>query len=62
MNLQLDGVDGAIVWIDGNVVETAASIKTNLAAGKHSLVLRFDPKALPKFVKATTSQGTFLVD
>ena len=62
VRLQLDGADGAKVWIDGRVVKTAADIKTNLSAGKHSLVLRFDPKALPKFVKASTSQGTFLVD
>jgi len=62
VTLQLDGADGAKVWIDGRVVKTAAEIKTSLPAGKHSLVLRFDPKALPKFVKATTSQGTFLVD
>ena len=43
-------------------MNTAAEIKTRLDAGKHSLVLRFDPKALPKAVKASTSQGTFLVD
>ncbi|MBN83449.1 MAG: hypothetical protein CMJ70_25235 [Planctomycetaceae bacterium] len=62
MTLQLEGIDGAKVWIDGEVVDTASEIKTRLAAGKHSLVLRFDPKALPKAVKASTSQGTFLVD
>ena len=62
VTLQLDGADGAKVWIDGRVVKTAGEIKTNLPAGKHSLVLRFDPKALPKSVKASTSQGTFLVD
>ena len=62
VTLQLEGAENAKVWIDGNVVKTSASIKTGLAAGKHSLVLRFDPKALPKSVKASTSQGTFLVD
>jgi putative heme-binding domain-containing protein len=62
VTLQLEGADSAKVWIDGKVVKTAAEIKTSLAAGKHSLVLRFDPKALPKVVKASTSQGTFLVD
>jgi hypothetical protein len=62
VTLQLDGVDGAKVWIDGGVVKATGEIKTRLAAGKHSLVLRFDPKALPTAVKASTSQGTFLVD
>ena len=62
VTLKLEGIDGAKVWIDGEVVDTASEIKTRLAAGKHSLVLRFDPKALPKAVKASTSQGTFLVD
>ena len=62
VTLQLEGAEGAKVWIDGEVVNTAAEIKARLDAGKHSLVLRFDPKALPKAVKASTSQGTFLVD
>ena len=62
VTLQLEGADGAKVWIDGRVVKAAGEIKTSLVAGKHSLVLRFDPKALPKAVRASTSQGTFLVD
>ena len=62
VTLLLEGAEGAKVWIDGEVVNTAAEIKARLDAGKHSLVLRFDPKALPKAVKASTSQGTFLVD
>ena len=62
VTLQLDGADGAKVWIDGRGVKTDSVIRTQLVAGKHSLVLRFDPKALPTAVKASTSQGTFLVD
>ena len=62
VTLLLEGAEGAKVWIDGEVVNTATEIKARLDAGKHSLVLRFDPKALPKAVKASTSQGTFLVD
>ncbi|MBC8244071.1 MAG: c-type cytochrome [Verrucomicrobia bacterium] len=62
VTLQLDGADGAKVWLDGKVVKADGQVKARLAAGKHSLVLRFDPKALPKSVKASTSQATFLVD
>jgi putative heme-binding domain-containing protein len=62
VTLRLEGVDDAKVWIDGELVEAASEIKARLAAGKHSLVLRFDPKELPKTVKASMSPGTFLVD
>ncbi len=62
VTLQLDGADDAKVWVDGEVVKAAGEIKTRLTAGKHSLVLRFDPKALPTAVKASTTQATFLVD
>ncbi|MEE2948296.1 MAG: PVC-type heme-binding CxxCH protein [Verrucomicrobiota bacterium] len=62
VTLRLEGADDAKVWIDGELVKSATQINTRLAAGKHSLVLRFDPKELPKAVKVSTSQGTFLVD
>ncbi|MGB1745302.1 MAG: hypothetical protein ACPHL9_10505, partial [Limisphaerales bacterium] len=62
VTLNLEGADSAKVWIDNKVVENTGAITAELAAGKHSLVLRFDPKALPKKVKASASTGTFLVD
>ena len=62
VTLNLEGAESAKVWIDNKVVENTGKITRELAAGKHSLVLRFDPKALPEKVKASASTGTFLVD
>ena len=62
VSLQIQGAESAKLWIDGKVVENSNIINSKLSAGKHSLVLRFDPKALPKKVKVSASTGTFLVD
>ena len=62
VTLELDGAKSAKVWVDGKLVENRRNIVTSLSAGKHSIVLRFDPKALPKTVKVSASTGTFLVD
>ena len=62
VTLNLEGAETAKVWIDKKVVENTGKITAELPAGKHSLVLRFDPKALPKKVRASASTGTFLVD
>ena len=62
VTLNLEGAESAKVWIDNKVVENTGKITRELEAGKHSLVLRFDPKALPEKVKASASTGTFLVD
>ena len=62
VTLNLEGAETAKVWIDKKVVENTGKVTAELPAGKHSLVLRFDPKALPKKVRASASTGTFLVD
>ena len=62
VTLNLDGAESAKVWIDNKVVKNTGAINAELSAGKHSLVLRFDPKGLPEKVKASASTGTFLVD
>ena len=60
--LNLEGAESAKVWIDKKVVANTGTITAELSVGKHSIVLRFDPKALPNKVKASASTGTFLVD
>ena len=62
VTLNLEGAETAKVWINKKVVENTGKVTAELPAGKHSLVLRFDPKALPKKVRASASTGTFLVD
>ena len=62
VSIRIQGGESAKLWIDGKIMKNSDLVSTNLSAGKHSLVLRFDPKALPEKVKVSASTGTFLVD
>ena len=62
VSLKIQGAESAKLWIDGKVVENSNIINSTLSAGKHSIVLRFDPKALPEKFNVSASTGTFLVD
>ena len=62
VSLKIQGAESAKLWIDGKVVENSNIINSTLSAGKHSIVLRFDPKALPEKINVSASTGTFLVD
>ena len=62
VSLMVQGGESAKLWIDGTVVDNSKHITSELSSGKHSIVLRFDPKDLPSKVKVSASTGTFLVD
>jgi putative heme-binding domain-containing protein len=62
VSLMVQGGESAKLWIDGKVVDNSKHITSELSSGKHSIVLRFDPKDLPSKVKVSASTGTFLVD
>ena len=53
---------GAAVWIDGQPLGGNSEVNTRLAAGTHTLVLRFDPKKLPEQVRIESADATFLAD
>ena len=62
VSLTVQGGESAKLWIDGKIVENSKHITSEFSSGKHSIVLRFDPKDLPSKVKVSASTGTFLVD
>jgi putative heme-binding domain-containing protein len=62
VSFQLDNAKNVDVWIDGKSVKTTGGIKTTLASGNHTIVLRFDPKDLPEQVRLKSGDVAFLVN
>src|SRR5262249_32453185 len=63
--LKLMGVTGppdAAIWIDGKAQKAGPELTTDLAAGRHTIVLRLDPKKLPDVLRLEASAGTFLAN
>jgi putative heme-binding domain-containing protein len=50
------------IWVDGKPVSPTTSSATELTAGAHTVVVRLDPKKLPKALRLESSAGTFLSD
>ena len=57
---KLADAPGASVWIDGKPVNAVSELDTQLAAGTHTIVLRFDPTKLPEHVRLESGDATFL--
>jgi hypothetical protein len=50
-----------LVWIDGKPVKAAGNeFEADLTAGAHTVILRFDAKALPEMVKLESADVTFV--
>jgi hypothetical protein len=62
VRIELPALEKAAVWIDEKMVASAPVIETNLAAGAHSLTIKLDQGHLPDYLRATTSDGTFIND
>ncbi|MBU6399885.1 MAG: HEAT repeat domain-containing protein, partial [Verrucomicrobia bacterium] len=60
--LRLTGAGYPQAWIDGNPVATGPEIHTALAAGPHTIVLRFEAKQLPAALRLASPDATFLTD
>jgi len=61
VTLNLDASAGE-VWIDGKRVGGTGESKTDLAAGTHRVLVRFDPKNVPEYVRLESGGGTFLTN
>ncbi len=61
VTLKLTGGSGAALWINGKTQETNGreEWRVNLSGGNHTLVMRLDPKKLPKSLKLESSAGHF---
>lgn len=62
VSFKLSGAANEQAWIDGAPVKTAAEIKSQMAAGIHTIVLKLDPKRLPDDLRLESADGTFLVN
>jgi putative heme-binding domain-containing protein len=51
-----------VLWVDGRAQRTGAEVTVELAVGKHTAVVRLDPKKLPPLLRVEASAGTFLVE
>jgi putative heme-binding domain-containing protein len=61
-HFQIENLGGAPVWIDGKSAVRNNDIAADVTAGTHTLVIRFDGKKLPEYVRVTTNDGTFLTN
>ncbi len=62
VNLSLQGVDGAQVWINGKPVKAADKVSVDLPAGTYDLLVKLHPKELPDKFKVSSGDVTFLVE
>ncbi len=62
VNLALEGVQGAQVWIGGKLVQAADAVSVDLPAGTHDLLVKLHPKTLPENFKVSSNEATFLAE
>lgn len=60
--LQVDAPKGAQVWIDGRPVAGLGEIRTPLSKGRHTLVLKFDPRSLAGEFRVKSADVSFLTN
>jgi putative heme-binding domain-containing protein len=60
ISFKLAGADGFPTWIDGKPMPSSADFRTELSAGKHTLILKLDAKKLPDAIRAESPEATFL--
>lgn len=61
IELKLEDIEGANLWLDGKPLAAGPSIRTSVSSGTHTLMLRLDPKHLPENLRVSTSKGTFVM-
>ena len=62
VRLQFSGDPFLNIWIDGAPARAGNAITAELAAGKHTFVVKLDPKRLPDQLRLQASQATFLTN
>jgi putative heme-binding domain-containing protein len=61
VKLKLEAAAGE-VWIDGQKVGGAGECQVELPAGNHRVLIRFDPKNVPEYVRLESPDATFLAN
>ena len=62
VTLSANGADAADLWVDSMPIEGDTNFTTELAAGKHTVVIRLDGKKLPASFRFVSRDVTFLTD
>jgi putative heme-binding domain-containing protein len=60
VKIALSDIPKGAVWIDGKQVNGRGEIQTELSSGPHVLAVKIEASALPEFLRASTSDGTFI--
>ncbi|MBT4887330.1 MAG: c-type cytochrome [Planctomycetaceae bacterium] len=62
VTLSANGADAADLWVDSMPIEGDTNFTTELAAGKHTVVIRLDGKKIPASFRFVSRDVTFLTD
>ena len=62
VNFNLTGGNKAFVWIDGKPISNKGEIRTELAAGTHSIVVRLEARQLPDQLSLRSVDVNFLAN
>jgi hypothetical protein len=60
--LSANGADTADLWVDSMPIKGDTNFTTELAAGKHTVVIRLDGKKLPASFRFVSRDVTFLTN
>ena len=60
VHFKLSNAPGSVVWIDATPAGGNSELSAQLAAGAHTVVLRFEPNKLPEHVRLESADATFL--
>ena len=59
VTLKVNGPEKVAMWIDGQMLDGATSFSSNLKAGKHTVLVRLDGKAIPESFQLASRDVTF---
>ena len=62
VRLKVNGLEKPELWVNGKAVAVNSDASVSLGQGKHSVVVKLDPKTLPEFFRIEASESTFLVE
>jgi hypothetical protein len=62
VTLSANGADAADLWVDSMPIKGDTNFTTELAAGKHTVVIRLDGKKLPASFRFVSRDVTFLTN
>jgi putative heme-binding domain-containing protein len=59
VQMKLEASTGSAVWIDGKPIDGNSNLKTDLAAGTHTIIIRLDARQIPDGLRLKSADVTF---